>query len=141
MKSTTLCYITRGDRVLMLHRTKKEGDMNRDKWLGIGGKLEENESPDDCLLREALEETGLTVTLLDGFRAEDYHPFACDGETRMKHVVYFLAKYAHQTPTAQASELDSIRLMDYDAAMNAFQFENPRRILSEAHQFLTTKLW
>ena len=62
MKSTTLCYITRGDQVLMLHRTKKEGDMNRDKWLGIGGKLEENESPDACLLREALEETGLTLT-------------------------------------------------------------------------------
>lgn len=105
------------------------------------GHREGAESEEETALREILEETGLTVTLLDGFRAEDYHPFACDGETRMKHVVYFLAKYAHQTPTAQASELDSIRLMDYDAAMNAFQFENSRRILSEAHQFLTTKLW
>ena len=104
------------------------------------GHREGAESEEETALREILEETGLTVTLLDGFRAEDYHPFACDGETRMKHVVYFLAKYAHQTPTAQASELDSIRLMDYDAAMNAFQFENSRRILSEAHQFLTTKL-
>ena len=105
------------------------------------GHREGAESEEETALREILEETGLTVTLLDGFRAEDYHPFACDGETRMKHVVYFLAKYARQTPTAQASELDSIRLMDYDAAMNAFQFENSRRILSEAHQFLTTKLW
>lgn len=104
------------------------------------GHREGAESEEDTALREILEETGLTVTLLDGFRTEDCHPFTRDGETRMKHVVYFLAKYAHQTPTVQVSELDGIRLMDYDAAMNAFQFENSRRILSEAHQFLSTKL-
>jgi len=62
MKNTTLCYITRGDEVLMLHRVKKEHDVNKDKWIGIGGKFEENETPDECLLREALEETGLTLT-------------------------------------------------------------------------------
>ena len=62
MKQTTLCYITRGSDVLMLHRVKKQNDINRDKWIGIGGKLEEGESPDECLLREALEETGLTLT-------------------------------------------------------------------------------
>ena len=95
MKSTTLCYITRGDEVLMLHRTKKEGDMNRDKWLGIGGKLEENESPDDCLLREALEETGLTLTdwrcrgivtfLSDRYEGEYMYLFTADGfEGRLK---------------------------------------------------------
>ena len=62
MLNTTLCYITRGNEVLMLHRTKKENDINKDKWIGIGGKFEENESPDECLLREAREETGLTLT-------------------------------------------------------------------------------
>ena len=62
MKNTTLCYITQADRVLMLHRVKKEHDINRDKWIGIGGKFEENESPEECLLREAREETGLTLT-------------------------------------------------------------------------------
>ena len=62
MLNTTLCYITRGDEVLMLHRVKKEQDINKDKWIGIGGKFEENESPDQCLLREAKEETGLTLT-------------------------------------------------------------------------------
>ena len=46
----------------MLHRTKKENDINHDKWIGVGGKFEENESPEDCLLREVLEETGLTLT-------------------------------------------------------------------------------
>ena len=89
MKSTTLCYITRDNEVLMLHRTKKEGDMNKDKWLGIGGKLEENESPDDCLCREALEETGLTLTawkcrgvvtfLSDRYEGEYMYLFTADG--------------------------------------------------------------
>ena len=62
MKNTTLCYITRGDEVLMLHRVKKENDLNKDKWIGIGGKFEGEESPDECLLREAWEETGLRLT-------------------------------------------------------------------------------
>ena len=61
MINSTLCYITRGDEVLMLHRVKKKNDVNQDKWIGIGGKFEENESPDECLLREALEETGLRL--------------------------------------------------------------------------------
>ena len=62
MINSTLCYITRGDQVLMLHRVKKKNDINKDKWIGIGGKFEGTESPDECLLREAREETGLTLT-------------------------------------------------------------------------------
>ena len=62
MHNSTLCYITRGDEVLMLHRVKKKNDVNKDKWIGIGGKFEGDESPDECLLREAQEETGLTLT-------------------------------------------------------------------------------
>ena len=62
MKNTTLCYIRRGGDYLMLHRIKKENDLNHDKWIGIGGKFEDKESPEDCLLREAREETGLTLT-------------------------------------------------------------------------------
>lgn len=56
--NTTLCYLEQNDSYLMLHRTKKEGDLNKDKWIGIGGHMEEGESPEDCILREALEETG-----------------------------------------------------------------------------------
>ena len=59
MINTTLCYIEENDRYLMLHRTKKEGDLNRDKWIGIGGKFEDKETPFDCVRREMLEETGL----------------------------------------------------------------------------------
>ena len=62
MKHTTLCYIERDGNYLMLHRTKKENDLNHDKWIGVGGKFEENESPEECLLREVREETGLTLT-------------------------------------------------------------------------------
>lgn len=64
MKSclTTLCYIEKDNCYLMLHRVKKEQDINRDKWIGIGGHFEEKESPEDCLLREVKEETGLTLT-------------------------------------------------------------------------------
>lgn len=59
---TTLCYIRNGSEWLMLHRTKKKADVNRGKWIGVGGKFEPGESPDDCLLREVREETGLTLT-------------------------------------------------------------------------------
>lgn len=59
--NTTLCYIERDGKYLMLHRVKKEHDINRDKWIGIGGKFEDRESPEDCVLREAKEETGLTL--------------------------------------------------------------------------------
>ena len=62
MRRTTLCYITRGNDVLMLHRVKKRNDINHDKWIGIGGKFEGEESPDECILRETREETGLTLT-------------------------------------------------------------------------------
>ena len=61
-KQTTLCYIERDGAYLMLHRTKKEYDENHDKWIGVGGKFENGESPEDCMMREVYEETGLSVT-------------------------------------------------------------------------------
>ena len=61
-KQTTLCYIEKDGAYLMLHRIKKEQDENRDKWIGVGGKFEDKESPEDCVLREVKEETGLTLT-------------------------------------------------------------------------------
>lgn len=62
MINTTLCYLEKDGQVLMLHRTKKQNDLNVDKWIGVGGKFEDKESPEDCLLRETREETGLTLT-------------------------------------------------------------------------------
>ena len=63
MLNTTLCYIEKDNKYLMLHRVKKVNDLNHDKWVGIGGKFMENETPDECLLREVKEETGLTLTV------------------------------------------------------------------------------
>ena len=62
MINTSRCYIERGEQYLMLHRVKKQNDQNHDKWIGIGGKFEPGESPEDCVLREVREETGLTLT-------------------------------------------------------------------------------
>lgn len=75
MKQTTLCYIEQDGCYLMLHRIKKENDENKDKWIGIGGKFEDKESPEDCVLREALEETGLT---LDSYRYRGLVTFVSD---------------------------------------------------------------
>lgn len=62
MRLTTLCYIEKDGAYLMLHRTKKENDQSHDKWLGVGGKFEDGESPEECMLREVREETGLELT-------------------------------------------------------------------------------
>ena len=88
---TTLCYIRQGDRVLMLHRTRKKQDDNRGKWIGVGGKFEPGESPEECLLREVREETGLTLTswqfrglvtfISDVCRDSYMHLFTADGFT------------------------------------------------------------
>lgn len=61
MFDTTLCYIEQDNKYLMLHRIKKKQDINEGKWIGVGGKIEETESPEDCMAREVYEETGLTV--------------------------------------------------------------------------------
>lgn len=62
MNLTTLCYIEKDDKYLMLHRVRKKDDINKDKWIGVGGHFEYGESPEECLLREVKEETGLTLT-------------------------------------------------------------------------------
>ena len=91
MKNTTLVYIEKDNKYLMLHRTKKEHDENSGKWIGIGGHFEDGESPDECMLREVLEETGLTITkyrfrgivtfVSDEYGTEYMHLFTANGFT------------------------------------------------------------
>ena len=95
MINTTLCYLERGEEYLMLHRTKKENDLNHDKWIGVGGKFQDKESTEDCLLRETWEETGLTltsyryrglVTFISNLWPTEYmHLFTADGWTGEPH--------------------------------------------------------
>ena len=89
MRNTTLCYIQNDKgQTLLLHRVKKENDLNKDKWIGVGGGFEDKESPEDCLLREVWEETGLTLTVchreqflsllyIDGHRLLQQNILAC----------------------------------------------------------------
>ena len=86
---STLCYIEKDGCWLMLHRVKKKNDLNHDKWIGVGGKFEEGESPEDCLLREVQEETGLRLTqyrfrgivtfVSDRYETEYMHLFTAHG--------------------------------------------------------------
>ena len=95
MINTTLCYLERGEEYLMLHRTKKENDLNHDKWIGVGGNVQDKESPEDCLLRETWDETGLTltsyryrglVTFISNLWPTEYmHLFTADGWTGEPH--------------------------------------------------------
>jgi len=94
MLQTTLCYMNIGGKTLMLHRIKKKNDVNHDKWIGIGGKFEHGESPEECMLREFREETGLVlaswkyrgiVTFVSDTWCEYMHLFTADayeGELR-----------------------------------------------------------
>ena len=88
MYNTTLCYVLRGEEVLMLHRVKKQNDMNQDKWIGIGGKFEGEESPDECLLREAKEETGLTLT---SWKCRGVITFLTEGKWEGEYMYLFTA--------------------------------------------------
>ena len=86
MRNTTLCHIEKDGKYLMLHRIKKENDLNHDKWVGIGGKFEDKESPEECNFRETFEETGLT---LKSYKYCGIVTFVSDiWETEYMHIFY-----------------------------------------------------
>lgn len=137
MYNTTLCYIEQGDTYLMLHRVKKEKDMNRDKWIGVGGKFEDGESPEDCLLREVKEETGLTLTayryrgivtfVSDRYPTEYMHLFTASayegrlGECREGELAF-----------VQKSRVEELPIWEGDRIF--------LRLLREEHPFFSLKL-
>ena len=93
MRNTTLCYLERSGQYLMLHRNKKKNDLNHDKWIGVGGGFEKDESPEECLLREVREETGL---LLDSWRFRGVVTFISD-EWETEYMYLFTADRWHGT--------------------------------------------
>ncbi|MCM1135996.1 MAG: 8-oxo-dGTP diphosphatase [Clostridium sp.] len=114
MKSnlTTLCYIEKDNKYLMLHRVSKKNDINKDKWIGVGGHFEKGESPEECLLREVKEETGLTLTSYQ-FRGlvtfcleekpESNHPSE-------NHLVEYMCLYTADGFAGELKECDEGRL-------------------------------
>lgn len=100
MTETTLCYLTVNGKVLLLHRIRKKNDPNEGKWIGIGGKFEENEAPEDCALREFREETGLTLT---EWRYRGIVTFVSD-RWEGEHMHLFTATAAEGTLTRDCDE-------------------------------------
>ena len=137
MLQSTLCYIERGEEWLLLHRVKKEHDANRDKWIGLGGKFEDGESPEECMLREVREETGLQLT---AWRYRGIVTFVSDRwETEYMHL--FTAD-AFEGEAGECSEgvLEWVRKADFAALP---QWEGDRiflRLLEENAPFFSLKL-
>ena len=137
MKMTTLCYIERDDRYLMLHRTRKTQDENKDKWIGIGGKFEAGESPEDCLLRECREETGLTLT---DYRFHGLVTFVSD-EWGTEYMHLFTATgfegEQHLCDEGELAWIEKKRLLELTLWEGDKIF---LRLLEEEHPFFSLKL-
>ncbi|MBQ5953465.1 MAG: 8-oxo-dGTP diphosphatase [Lachnospiraceae bacterium] len=137
MKNTTLCYLSRGDEYLMLHRVKKKNDLNHDKWIGFGGKLEENESPEEGILREVREETGLCLTDL---RYRGIVTFISD-EAEGEYMHLFTAEhYEGEITDCDEGEIAWIKKVDFAALP---QWEGDKifmKLLEDGEPFFSLKL-
>ena len=138
MKMTTLCYIENNDCYLMLHRTKKKKDVNKDKWIGVGGHAEGNETPQECLLREVKEETGLDVSNAQGgylFTYKRENPG--EGDNYFVDVYRFVMDISDEDLKLQTEETDGYmfatkeqikafaaegKFLHYDSIKQAFEF-------------------
>ena len=100
------------------------------------GHVEHGETEVETALREVYEEVGIKIKLINGFRTEDEHLIP-EKENTLKKIVYFLGEYDNQAFIYQKEELSSAILVDFETAMNLFQFESSKRILKEANDFLT----
>lgn len=138
MLNTTLCYIERDGQYLMLHRIKKKNDINHDKWIGIGGKFEAQESPEDCLLREAYEETGLTLT---SWRYRGIVTFVAGPDTEAEYMHLFTADgFEGEIKTCDEGELEWI---DKSRLLELTLWEGDKiflRLLDENAPFFSLKL-
>lgn len=112
MKSqlTTLCYLEKGDSYLLLHRIKKQNDINHDKWIGVGGHFEERESPEECLTREIFEETGLT---LNSFRFRGIITFLSDNNLTEYMFLYTSNSFSGELKECNEGKLEWIKKKDF----------------------------
>ena len=139
MKNTTLCYIKKDDKYLLLHRTKKKDDPNEGKWIGVGGHIEEGESPEECLLREVKEETNLTLT---SYRYRALITFVSDIYETENMYLYTADSFEGELDyTCDEGELEWI---SKDAILNLPMWEGDRKflplIMDETTEFFTMEL-
>ena len=135
---TTLCYLEQNGCYLMLHRTKKEKDINKDKWIGIGGHLEEGESPEECLVREMMEETGVTplspklrgiITFVSDRYGTEY--------------MFLYSAEAYQGELSSDCPEGDLQWVDKDRISSLPLWEGDKiflRLMSENHPFFSLKL-
>ena len=133
---TTLCYIEQDEKYLMMHRVRKQNDCNRDKWIGVGGHLEQGESPEDCLLREVKEETGLTLT---SFRFRGLITFLLDG------LQEYMCLYTADAFIGELTDCDEgdLEWVEKSRIGTLPLWEGDRiffRLLEEEHPFFSLKL-
>ncbi len=137
VRNTTLCYVRCGDEVLILHRIKKAVDENKDKWIGLGGKFEEGESPEDCMLREVYEETGIR---LESWRFRGIVTFVSD-EWGSEYMHLFTAE-AEKGPLPDCDE-GHLEWLPWDSLTALPIWEGDKiflRLLDEDAPFFSLKL-
>ena len=134
---STLCYIERDGKYLMLHRTVKENDVNQDKWIGVGGHFEADESPEECLLREVKEETGYTLT---SYRFRGLVTFV-SGNGVTEYMSLFTADgFEGESITCDEGELEWVDIAKIQK-LNIWEGDKIfLRLLAEEHPFFSLKL-
>ena len=140
-KLTTLCYIEKNEKYLMLHRVLKKNDINKDKWIGVGGHFENGESHEDCLLREVKEETGLILTAYQ-FRGIITFVFSSQGkETDTEYMCLYTAdEYEGELISCSEGNLEWINKKDI-FSLNLWEGDKLFfRLLEEGRPFFSLKL-
>ena len=134
---TTLCYIERDGEYLMMHRVKKQHDINKDKWVGIGGHFEADEAPEECLLREVTEETGL---ILDRYRLRGVITF-CSDRWQTEYMFLYTADRFHGD--MHGCDEGTLEWIEKDAVYDLPIWEGDKiffHLLDDGHPFFSLKL-
>lgn len=134
---TTLCYIEKDDCYLMLHRVKKAVDINKDKWIGIGGHLEEGESPEECLVRETREETGLELT---DYSLRGVITFVTDSYPTEYMFLYTAAGFTGTLLSCDEGDLEWVPIKDVEKLPIWEGDQVFFRLLREQEEFFSLKL-
>ncbi|MDD7676365.1 MAG: NUDIX domain-containing protein [Eubacteriales bacterium] len=148
MRNSTLCYIERGGKWLMMHRVKKKNDINHDKWIGVGGGFEEGESPEECVCREVIEETGLVLGRIKyrGIVTFVAKPSQADSQTALKTEYMHLFTsddFSGDIPSADSCDEGQLEWVDKQKVYSLPIWEGDKLFLHKLEQdcpFFSMKL-